>query len=90
MQTLFDNGLITKDDKDKGVKLHATLLNTKYRKSEEDEDAPRVPIDASAILKGSLAEFQFGEAKLGEIQLSDRAQLGNEGYWKSECNVSFP
>jgi hypothetical protein len=93
LQTLFESGFVTKDEKEKGVKLHATLLNTKYRKQdkkEEDEEKERLPIDASAILKGSLAEFQFGEIKLSDIQLSDRAQLNNNGYWKSECAISLP
>eukprot|EP00658_Telonema_sp_P-2_P047671 TRINITY_DN36276_c0_g2_i2.p1 TRINITY_DN36276_c0_g2~~TRINITY_DN36276_c0_g2_i2.p1 ORF type:complete len:129 (+),score=34.50 TRINITY_DN36276_c0_g2_i2:222-608(+) len=48
------------------IKLHATLMNTKYRSK---NDAPRETFDASQMLE-KFGEYEFGSLAISHIALS--------------------
>eukprot|EP00741_Cyanophora_paradoxa_P018084 tig00021037_g17461.t1 len=65
-------GLVDEQQSSRALKLHATLMNSKYRKNDAPaERAPRVSFDASGILR-DFASFDFGEVKLTGVELSRR------------------
>lgn len=80
------NGLMKKDYEH--VKLHATLLNTRYRRDPSPEKrnqrfTKRKSFDARTILE-KFGEFEFGLQGLETVQLSNRSTVGPDGYYG--CN----
>ncbi|XP_055339530.1 activating signal cointegrator 1 complex subunit 1-like isoform X2 [Paramacrobiotus metropolitanus] len=69
------------------VKLHATLMNSRFRKGEEvgEDDAggnmKRKAFDASGILQ-QFGAFDFGECELAEVHLSQRYSSGEDGFYR--------
>lgn len=78
------------------VKLHVTLLNSRYRNrsSVDGEDEPpterkaRIKFDGSDILK-KFADYDFGETEVNAIHLSQRKTVGDDGYYQSTCVISL-
>ncbi|XP_036428351.1 activating signal cointegrator 1 complex subunit 1 [Colossoma macropomum] len=79
------------------VKLHATVMNTLFRKdpSVEDKGGPgrqnmkdREAFDARNILE-MFGEFYFGACKLDSVQLSQRFSSDCTGYYCSAGHVTF-
>ncbi|KRT78543.1 hypothetical protein AMK59_7816 [Oryctes borbonicus] len=66
------------------VKIHLTLMNTKYRKSNDRQRKwtnRRQPFDASIIME-KYKDFHFGECDLKEIYLSWISEIGDNGFYK--------
>ena len=83
-------------DKEHGrdnVKMHVTLMNSKYRAEKKglDEESPkrriREKFDASQILHKFL-DYDFGVTELKDIHLSQRNSMGPDGYYQSTCIIS--
>lgn len=75
------------------MKLHATVINTKYRgkqQADDDSEEQRTPINAKPILQ-KFGDFSFGEIRLSSIEISERAAFDSTSkYWKSISNVNLP
>lgn len=80
------------------VKLHATLINTRYRKDNEKDSSgsrsrdrnkhsKRISFDARPILE-KFVNFDFGQQQLNLIHLSHRFSVDEKGYYKSEYAIS--
>jgi hypothetical protein len=80
---------------DGDVKLHVTLMNTKFQKkqqsleiesNERQRSVLRESFDATQILQ-EFKEFCFGETQLESIHLSERHSTSQGGYYDSRCHV---
>eukprot|EP00448_Togula_jolla_P000307 CAMPEP_0170612318 /NCGR_PEP_ID=MMETSP0224-20130122/23660_1 /TAXON_ID=285029 /ORGANISM="Togula jolla, Strain CCCM 725" /LENGTH=370 /DNA_ID=CAMNT_0010937815 /DNA_START=46 /DNA_END=1158 /DNA_ORIENTATION=- len=84
-QNLMAQRLLSSDGAHAEVKLHATLMNTKYSRAYPREDGSRgdrAMIDASTLME-TFAGVDFGAVRLGEIQLSCLEEMGEDGYYRS-------
>ncbi|KAI5623409.1 activating signal cointegrator 1 complex subunit 1 [Silurus asotus] len=79
------------------VKLHATVMNTLFRKDPSAEDKggagrpsmkDREAFDSRNILE-RFKEFDFGECHLDAVQLSQRFSSDCTGYYSSAGRVTF-
>ncbi|KAM8837850.1 activating signal cointegrator 1 complex subunit 1 isoform 1-T2 [Spinachia spinachia] len=79
------------------VKLHATVMNTRFRKASpvEDTDAhrgqtpsEREAFDARNVLK-KFGGYRFGEFKLNSVLLSQRYSTDCSGYYTSAGRTNF-
>ncbi|XP_066520744.1 activating signal cointegrator 1 complex subunit 1 [Hoplias malabaricus] len=79
------------------VKLHATVMNTLFRKdpSVEDKGGPakqnmkdREAFDARNVLQ-KFGEFYFGACELDSVHLSQRFSTDSTGYYCSAGHVTF-
>merc|ERR1712003_566347 len=91
--SLMSQRLLSSDGQNAEVKLHATLMNTKYSKAQWREEAPaqrgdRDTFDASALME-RFGEVDFGAVNLREIQLSSLDEIDNDGYYRSLFNVAL-
>lgn len=81
-------GLMKKEDWDPvNVKLHVTLLNSKYRN--DLGSSRRESFDGSEILR-KFGDYEFGVMELSEIHLSQRHALGPDGYYQPTFITSIP
>lgn len=84
----YDRGFIRQYQEN--VKIHMTLMNTKYRKVEGRKrtwgDRKRT-FDASTIMQ-KYKDFHFGECDLNEIHLSWIAQIGDNGFYKPLSTIT--
>lgn len=86
------------------VKLHVTLINSKYRKDKSESDAAvadggkskprqwrkRVPIDGQPIFE-RFAQHDFGEQSLNEINLCQmKAKNPETGFYAVSAVYSVP
>lgn len=88
-QSLMSQRVLSSDGVHAEVKLHATLMNTKYNKSNWREDGSRgdrESFDASAMME-RFGQVDFGEVPLREIQLSCLEEMGDDGYYRSLLSV---
>ncbi|KAM4636012.1 activating signal cointegrator 1 complex subunit 1-like [Discoglossus pictus] len=97
MQRFVGSGLMLKEwDR---VKLHATVMNTLFRRDPLAEERSsttsgragprdRESFDARNVLK-LFGDFKFGELDLNEVHLSQRFSSDNCGYYSSAGQVSF-
>lgn len=74
---------------DKPIKLHATIVNTKYRKTSNQRQGQQaaVPIDARAMME-TFGNVDLGVHPLPELHLSQRHKTGPDGYYL--CLGSLP
>lgn len=84
---------IVKSEKDY-VKLHATLINTRKRKGQEDSGSgnrnrlpKRIAFDARPILD-KFENFEFGERVFESIHISDRSATDETGFYKAVHKIS--
>lgn len=86
---LFSRKNFTKDraQDTEQVKLHLTLMNTKYR-MEQNSDQKRVSFDASNILK-KYKDFHFGYAEFRCMQLSVSSEYDENGFYKSLLTLTL-
>ena len=70
------------------VKLHCTLMNTKFRKSahEDENRRTRKSFDASQILM-KYQDFNFGNATVTDIHLSNRRSYSTDGYYTATDKI---
>ncbi|XP_041968306.1 activating signal cointegrator 1 complex subunit 1 [Aricia agestis] len=102
LQTLVDAvsqyfqkaGLMRREHDRDNVKIHATLMNSKYRaeaqdSGEDDSSRPkRQPFDASKIL-AKYADYDFGVAEVTGMHLSQHHSMGEDGYYVATCVMNF-
>lgn len=80
------------------VKLHVTLINSKYRKGTsnatvDDSNMPRTSrkpretFDGSEVLK-KFSDYDFGVMELKDIHLSQRHSMGPDGYYQPTCVIA--
>lgn len=91
-QNLIHQRLLSSDAAHAEVKLHATLMNTKYSKAaqwqrDDGQRGDRETFDASALME-RFGQVDFGTLQLQEIQLSSLDEMGDDGYYRS--NFSIP
>lgn len=89
-ETFISAGIAQEKDVAHNEKLHATIVNSKWRESKQQGGGPRVPFDATSILNC------FGKACIGSHRLAriDLSILGSnhqadDGYYCSECQISI-
>eukprot|EP01112_Ceratiomyxa_fruticulosa_P016327 TRINITY_DN4916_c0_g1_i3.p1 TRINITY_DN4916_c0_g1~~TRINITY_DN4916_c0_g1_i3.p1 ORF type:complete len:371 (+),score=67.79 TRINITY_DN4916_c0_g1_i3:152-1264(+) len=70
------------------VKLHATLLNTRFRTQDEDNQS-RQTFDASGILS-NYGNISLGSYKIPALHLSQRGVYDLNGFYHSVATVAFP
>lgn len=69
------------------VKMHVTLINTLFRKTDESDHGRNLPnlrktFDARDILK-KYATYNFGSQKVSEIHLSQRFSTANDKFFEA-------
>eukprot|EP00927_Polykrikos_kofoidii_P014973 TRINITY_DN16633_c0_g1_i1.p1 TRINITY_DN16633_c0_g1~~TRINITY_DN16633_c0_g1_i1.p1 ORF type:complete len:437 (+),score=82.86 TRINITY_DN16633_c0_g1_i1:91-1311(+) len=95
-QNLMAQRLLSSDAAHAEVKLHATLINTKYGKSQWRHEASgggggyggghRETFDASLLMERN-GQVNFGSVNLREIHFSCLDEMGDDGYYRSLWNV---
>lgn len=91
-QSLNSQRLLSSDGQHAEVKLHATLMNTKYSRNrmdgrfEERRNAERETFDASPLME-RFGQVDFGQVRLRELQLSCLDEMGDDGYYRSLASV---
>lgn len=78
------------------VKLHVTLMNTKYRKEDSSSESPkkkkkwvkRKPFDATRIME-QYKDFHFGLCDFNSIHLSLISSKGEDGFYKPISTINF-
>lgn len=90
----YKAGFMDKEYGRDNVKMHVTLLNSKYRGRTKgvDEDTnvrnkKRETFDGSQILS-KFSDYDFGTVELNDIHLSQRNSTGPDGYYQSTCVIS--
>mmetsp|Transcript_15825 Transcript_15825/g.34874 ORF Transcript_15825/g.34874 Transcript_15825/m.34874 type:complete len:376 (-) Transcript_15825:62-1189(-) len=81
------------------VKLHCTLMNTKYRRGQVHDHSdsanprrrfqPREPFDASNLLK-EFGQAEFGTFSLSELHISSLSSFRNDGYYSPAFVLPLP
>ncbi|XP_055374465.1 activating signal cointegrator 1 complex subunit 1 [Condylostylus longicornis] len=64
------------------VKLHVTLINSKFSQKDDDNTQRRITFDAKDILQKYI-DYDFGIQKLHEIHLSQRFSTGSDGFYEA-------
>ncbi|MCO5560890.1 hypothetical protein L7F22_014510 [Adiantum nelumboides] len=83
-------GLVVEKDKKQELKLHATLMNTSYRKRKSGKRfGRRVPFDARPILAVHGSD-DWGEYTVTEVHLSQRFVYDEDGYYHCCGSVKLP
>ncbi|KAK4305080.1 hypothetical protein Pmani_023012 [Petrolisthes manimaculis] len=85
-------GIVTKEKE--GVKMHMTIMNTKFRDASGGEDTdnkqqqqqPRVTFCARQILE-EFQDFEFGKMEVEEIHLSVRHTASRSGYYSASGKI---
>eukprot|EP00929_Paragymnodinium_shiwhaense_P062243 TRINITY_DN31077_c0_g1_i1.p1 TRINITY_DN31077_c0_g1~~TRINITY_DN31077_c0_g1_i1.p1 ORF type:complete len:368 (-),score=110.80 TRINITY_DN31077_c0_g1_i1:73-1176(-) len=88
-QNLMHQRLLSSDAQHAEVKLHATLMNTKYSKAhwrEQGRPGERETFDASVLME-RYGGVDFGVVQLREIQFSCLEEMGDDGYYRSLFSV---
>ena len=75
------------------VKLHATMMNSKFREGRGQGPQPRnrqkkFSFDASKIFR-LFKEFEFGDHTITNLQLSERGNYGDDGFYKCLQNFNL-
>lgn len=87
-QSLNSQRVLSSDGQHAEVKLHATLMNTKYARSRfEERSSERETFDASVLME-RFGQVDFGSVQLKEIHLSALDEMGDDGYYR--CMASIP
>ncbi|XP_026757282.2 activating signal cointegrator 1 complex subunit 1 isoform X2 [Galleria mellonella] len=97
VEYFYKAGFMEKEYGREHVKMHVTLINSKYRsRSSEattaedkwkDRRKPRITFDGSEILK-KFADYDFGVTELTDIHLSQRHSMGPDGFYQPTCVIS--
>lgn len=92
-------GISKREYGETSVKLHMTLINTRYDKEEDEKDGngnttPRrhywkpKTFDATSILE-KYADYNFGSQDVNEILLSSMREKDSDGFYKKIASVKF-
>lgn len=87
----YERGLVRKYQDN--VKLHMTLINTKYRKIPDSPKkkrwGKRQSVDATKIME-KYKDFYFGECDLNSIHLSLIGSVGSDGFYEPISIINAP
>ncbi|XP_034826615.1 activating signal cointegrator 1 complex subunit 1 [Maniola hyperantus] len=93
----YKAGFMEREFNRDNVKMHVTLLNSKFREEPREtgnEDTNpaksrthRETFDGSEILS-KFTDYDFGVTEFNTIQLSQRSTVGPDGYYQPTCVVS--
>ncbi|XP_060193875.1 uncharacterized protein LOC132623180 isoform X1 [Lycium barbarum] len=81
-------GLVVEKDAKQKLKLHATILNARYRKSKKRSETTD-PFDARTIF-GEYGSEEWGECLIREAHLSKRFVYAENGYFHCCGSIPFP
>lgn len=90
-------GYMEREHGRENVKLHVTLINSKYRSKSDtphvDDQGtrarqPRINFDGTEILE-KFANYDFGVVELNSIHLSQRHSTGPDGYYQPTCVINL-
>mmetsp|Transcript_68771 Transcript_68771/g.109123 ORF Transcript_68771/g.109123 Transcript_68771/m.109123 type:complete len:379 (-) Transcript_68771:90-1226(-) len=86
--SLIAQRVLSSDGSAAEVKLHATLMNTKYSRNrrEDGSRSERETFDASPLME-RFGQVEFGTVQMKEVQLSCLDEMGNDGYYRSLISV---
>lgn len=73
------------------VKMHVTLLNSKYREKTANSDSPKLKresFDGSEILE-KFHDHDFGLMEFSNIHLSQRRSQAADGFYQPTCIINF-
>ncbi|XP_047516216.1 activating signal cointegrator 1 complex subunit 1 isoform X1 [Pieris napi] len=91
-QFFFKKGLMANEFGRDNVKIHVTLLNSKYRGKTIENDSPtkqqRESFDGSEILE-KFNDYDFGVMEINNIHLSQRKSLAPDGFYQPTCVISL-
>jgi activating signal cointegrator complex subunit 1 len=91
VDTMLLAGLVRKYQDN--VKLHMTLINTKYRKIPDSPKkkrwGKRQSVDATKIME-KYKDFYFGECDLNSIHLSLIGSVGSDGFYEPISIINAP
>lgn len=94
----YKAGFMNREHGRDSVKLHVTLINSKYRSGSENANAdnytssaritrrPREAFDGTEVLK-KFADYDFGVVELTEIHLSQRHSVDPDGFYQATCVI---
>lgn len=68
------------------VKLHATLITTKY--AEDDANKRKLRFDARKILE-QFSDYEFGSFEMNDIHLAICKSKDEDGYYKLTTNIKI-
>lgn len=83
----YEKGLLKQHQEQ--VKLHMTLMNTKYRKdlaSPKKKWVKRTSFDATKIME-KYKDYEFGQCDLNSVHISNISSLGEDGFYESLTSV---
>ncbi|XP_022124536.2 activating signal cointegrator 1 complex subunit 1 [Pieris rapae] len=91
-QFFIKKGLMANQFGRDNVKIHVTLLNSKYREKTMENDSPtkqrRESFDGSEILD-KFNDYDFGVMEINNIHLSQRKSLAPDGFYQPTCVISL-
>ncbi|KAK6912035.1 Protein kinase A anchor protein, nuclear localization signal domain [Dillenia turbinata] len=88
IDAFVEAGLVLEKDAGQKLKLHATVMNARHRKS-EDRRKKYDSFDARGIVKQYGSEV-WGEYLIREAHLSKRFVFDENGYYHCCASISFP
>jgi len=75
---------------ERDVKVHFTLLNTRYRSTNRTEtNQTRIPFDATKLLK-EFDNIDLGEHRVSAIHLSQRNEFDKDGFYYCCGSIHLP
>lgn len=87
MKTFLSAGIAKYEGRDH-VKLHITLLNSKFRHRAESRSGYSRPFDARGILE-KYATFDFGRQIVRNIHLSQFEGTPSDGFYEAAAVLDF-
>ncbi|KAH7440659.1 hypothetical protein KP509_03G003900 [Ceratopteris richardii] len=89
-EAFIEAGLVAEKDKKQEIKMHATLMNTLFRKRARGKRfGRRIPFDARPIISLHGSE-EWGEYTITEAHLSERFTYDDNGYYHCCSSIKFP
>ncbi|CAF4757657.1 unnamed protein product [Pieris macdunnoughi] len=91
-QFFFKKGLMANEFGRDNVKIHVTLLNSKYRGKTIENGRPtkqkRESFDGTEILE-KFNDYDFGVMEINNIHLSVMNSLAPDGFYQSTCVITL-
>mmetsp|Transcript_19155 Transcript_19155/g.31348 ORF Transcript_19155/g.31348 Transcript_19155/m.31348 type:complete len:375 (-) Transcript_19155:255-1379(-) len=90
IRSKFREAGLVDDKQDRNLKIHATIMNSKYRSGDVRATEGRISYDGSALLK-SHGNIEFGSVHVREIHLSRRGSKNHKTqYYEMETSIGLP
>uniref|UniRef100_A0A6B2EGG3 Putative transcription coactivator complex n=1 Tax=Phlebotomus kandelakii TaxID=1109342 RepID=A0A6B2EGG3_9DIPT len=88
LEAVFGRKRLSRQKTRDHVKLHMTLVNSRFATKDQEGPKKFVPFNATNILQ-ELKDFSFGTIPLTEIHLSQRSAYDDTGFYKATTTLSF-